>query len=176
MQGLQFDLVLTKANAKWKCSVNKCIVQNVPLSLKNYCASFPVFLLEPDPLLQSCKPWFLQDFQMVHFLCVPRKPCKASAAHFSPVTFAHGQNSLEHIRPLPAMDTVFILIIQAKTEAWPTQFPLPHVDDFSQVIYSGQNNQNHYLSLCIFTQLENKTTKPNNSFVNGYTPRGKLST
>lgn len=34
------------------------------------------------------------------------------------------------------------------------------VDDFSQVIYIGQNNQNHNLSLCIFTQLENKTPDP----------------
>lgn len=34
------------------------------------------------------------------------------------------------------------------------------VDGFSQVTYIGQNNQNHYLSLCIFTQLENKTPNP----------------
>lgn len=57
--------------------------------------------------------------------------------------------------------------------------PIPFasiVDGFIQVIYVGQNNQNHYLSLRIFTQLENKTTNPHNSCFDGYNPRGKFST
>jgi hypothetical protein len=36
--------------------------------------------------------------------------------------------------------------------------------------------QNHYLSLGIFAQLENKTTKPNNSFANGHDSKGKALT